>query len=142
MTILLVLLALWILLELTAQLARWDIIKVWTIPLPGDRGGITLHPLLVLVTVPRIIPHERIHARQMARLSWIGYLLLYAFSGRWRARLEAEAYAGAARAPRGPSWAGRVAETIRGPIYFPSWWPIGRDPGQTFVEDELRRNLR
>lgn len=133
------LLSVWLLIELTTQAARWGVVKVWRIPLWGNRGGMTLHPLLIFIDDPLIVDHEMVHVEQMTRFTWTLWIILYVFSGRWRVKFEAQAYC-RETGWRGRAWISKMAEKIRGPIYF-QWWIPGRDPGQWYAEKQIRRYL-
>lgn len=140
------LVGLWLLVELLAQLHRLGIERVWHVKrLPGRRNGLTLHPLLILVETEWIVPHERVHAEQMARLTWLGFLLLYLLSGRKRVALEAEAelahwYDYRSDDPD-EEWIEATARRITGATYFPrpfAW----QDPGAAFARTMLRHHVR
>lgn len=142
-TLLAVLAGIWLLLEATTLLVRYGLMKVWRVGNIPGRGGVTLHPLLIFVDNERLVEHEKVHARQMARHTWIGWILRYAFDGRWRVRYEAEAYAvqypGGGEDPR--VWADRYAEKITGELYFPSWWPFGTTPERYFAYSVLMAHI-
>lgn len=106
----------WVFLELTAQLARLDLFGIWKVKLFGNRGGMALHPLLIFVTNPQIEAHEIVHAKQMARMTWTGFVIFYLLSGEWRVRLEAEAYKKTSVVS-----VGLLMRKLSGSIYFPSF---------------------
>jgi hypothetical protein len=116
-------------------------IRVPWLPFPGVEG-VALHPLLILYTSRSILPHERIHAEQMARYTWTVWWGLWLLSGTWRVRLEAEAYVRAARWIPAPTdaWMQRTVEKLSGPMYFPRLlrW---QNPGERFALVELRRAI-
>lgn len=159
-TALKVLVGLWALAEVTAQLAHLEIFKVWSIPwdIPS-RCGIALHPLLIITDGDHCIVHEKQHARQQANYTWLLWFVLYIVSGKFRVRQEAEAdivslvdkFPDPSVLRNLNSWLRSNARALVDSTYFPELpgifymrplkWLVGQNPGEEYAYEVQKEYL-
>ena len=108
--------------------------------LPNNFAGMTPFPCRIYIRKKmldrpftdraRLINHERVHIKQMLRDGYWHWLWRYAFSGRWRAVYELEAYtsnildivgSGIVSSALAAYYIDKVLNR-----YYPRWWPFNK----------------